>query len=26
MCKSGSCDKFATGNIPFQFDAGHLTA
>jgi hypothetical protein len=26
MCKSGTCDKFATGNIPFQFDAGHLTA
>jgi peptidoglycan/LPS O-acetylase OafA/YrhL len=26
MCKSGTCDKFVTGNIPFQFDAGHLTA
>ena len=26
MCRSGTCDKFVTGNIPFQFDAGHLTA
>jgi hypothetical protein len=26
MCKSGTCDKFVVGNIPFQFDAGHLTA
>jgi len=26
MCRSGTCDKFVVGNIPFQFDAGHLTA
>jgi peptidoglycan/LPS O-acetylase OafA/YrhL len=26
MCKGGTCDKFANGNIPIQFDAGHLTA
>jgi peptidoglycan/LPS O-acetylase OafA/YrhL len=26
MCKSGTCAKLVTGNIPFQFDAGHLTA
>jgi len=26
MCKGGTCDKFVSGNVPFQFDAGHLTA
>jgi peptidoglycan/LPS O-acetylase OafA/YrhL len=26
MCKNGTCDKFVTGNIPYQFDTGHLTA
>jgi len=26
MCGTGSCVKFATGNIPYQFDVGHLTA
>jgi peptidoglycan/LPS O-acetylase OafA/YrhL len=26
MCNSGTCVKFVTGSIPFQFDAGHLTA
>jgi peptidoglycan/LPS O-acetylase OafA/YrhL len=26
MCKSGTCAKLVDGTIPFQFDAGHLTA
>ena len=26
MCRSGTCDKFVAGNVPIQFDAGHLTA
>jgi hypothetical protein len=26
MCRRGTCDKFAAGDIPIQFDAGHLTA
>ena len=26
MCKGGTCDKFVSGTVPFQFDAGHLTA
>jgi peptidoglycan/LPS O-acetylase OafA/YrhL len=26
MCRNGTCDKLVAGNIPFQFDAGHLTA
>jgi peptidoglycan/LPS O-acetylase OafA/YrhL len=26
MCGTGSCVKFATGDIPYQFDVGHLTA
>ena len=26
MCRDGRCDEFVEGNIPMQFDAGHLTA
>jgi peptidoglycan/LPS O-acetylase OafA/YrhL len=26
VCRSGHCDEFAEGDIPLQFDAGHLTA
>jgi peptidoglycan/LPS O-acetylase OafA/YrhL len=26
VCRAGSCDEFAEGDIPLQFDAGHLTA
>lgn len=26
MCRSGTCDKLVAGNVPIQFDAGHLTA
>ncbi len=26
VCHNGSCDEFAEGDIPMQFDAGHLTA
>src|SRR5262249_15319629 len=26
MCKSRTRDKLVAGTIPFQFDAGHLTA
>jgi peptidoglycan/LPS O-acetylase OafA/YrhL len=26
VCGSGVCDEFAEGDIPLQFDAGHLTA
>jgi hypothetical protein len=26
MCRDDRCDEFATGDIPMQFDAGHLTA
>jgi hypothetical protein len=25
-CRNGGCDEFAEGDIPLQFDAGHLTA
>ncbi len=26
VCRKGHCDEFAGGDIPLQFDAGHLTA
>jgi peptidoglycan/LPS O-acetylase OafA/YrhL len=26
ICRDGRCDEFARGDIPLQFDAGHLTA
>jgi hypothetical protein len=26
VCRNGVCDEFAEGDIPLQFDAGHLTA
>jgi peptidoglycan/LPS O-acetylase OafA/YrhL len=26
VCRDGLCDEFAQGDIPLQFDAGHLTA
>jgi peptidoglycan/LPS O-acetylase OafA/YrhL len=26
VCRDGLCDEFAKGDIPMQFDAGHLTA
>ena len=26
VCRDGRCDEFAEGDIPMQFDAGHLTA
>jgi peptidoglycan/LPS O-acetylase OafA/YrhL len=26
ICHNGRCDEFAEGDIPMQFDAGHLTA
>jgi peptidoglycan/LPS O-acetylase OafA/YrhL len=26
VCGSGACEEFAEGDIPLQFDAGHLTA
>ena len=26
VCRAGHCDEFAEGDIPLQFDAGHLTA
>ncbi|XIA66572.1 acyltransferase family protein [Bradyrhizobium sp. TZ2] len=26
VCRDGRCDEFADGDIPLQFDAGHLTA
>ena len=26
VCRNGICDEFALGDIPLQFDAGHLTA
>lgn len=26
VCRHGRCDEFAEGDIPLQFDAGHLTA
>jgi peptidoglycan/LPS O-acetylase OafA/YrhL len=26
VCRDGHCDEFAGGDIPLQFDAGHLTA
>ena len=26
VCRNDRCDKFAEGDIPLQFDAGHLTA
>ncbi len=26
VCRDGQCDEFAEGDIPLQFDAGHLTA
>jgi peptidoglycan/LPS O-acetylase OafA/YrhL len=25
VCRNGLCDQFAVGDIPLQFDAGHLT-
>ena len=25
VCRNGLCDEFAVGDIPLQFDAGHLT-
>jgi hypothetical protein len=25
VCRDGRCDEFAEGDIPMQFDAGHLT-
>jgi hypothetical protein len=25
ICRNGICDEFAKGDIPLQFDAGHLT-
>ena len=26
VCRAGGCDEFAEGDVPLQFDAGHLTA
>ena len=26
VCRDGRCDEFVDGDIPIQFDAGHLTA
>jgi SGNH domain (fused to AT3 domains) len=26
VCRDGHCDEFAEGDVPLQFDAGHLTA
>ncbi len=26
ICRDGRCDEFARGDIPLQFDAGHLTS
>jgi hypothetical protein len=26
VCRDGSCDEFAEGDVPMQFDEGHLTA
>jgi peptidoglycan/LPS O-acetylase OafA/YrhL len=26
VCRDGRCDEFAEGDVPLQFDAGHLTA
>jgi hypothetical protein len=26
VCHDDRCDEFVQGNIPMQFDAGHLTA
>src|SRR5665213_609029 len=26
VCRNGHCEEFAEGNVPLQFDAGHLTA
>jgi peptidoglycan/LPS O-acetylase OafA/YrhL len=26
VCRGGYCDEFAEGDVPLQFDAGHLTA
>jgi hypothetical protein len=26
MCRSGTCAKFVAGNVPYQYDVGHLTA
>ena len=26
VCRNGHCDEFAEGDVPMQFDAGHLTA
>ena len=26
VCRGGRCDEFADGDVPLQFDAGHLTA
>jgi hypothetical protein len=26
ICRDGSCDEFVQGDVPIQFDAGHLTA
>lgn len=26
ICRGGHCDEFAEGDVPMQFDAGHLTA
>jgi hypothetical protein len=26
VCHAGHCDEFAEGDVPLQFDAGHLTA
>jgi hypothetical protein len=26
MCRHDRCDEFVRGDIPMQFDAGHLTA
>ncbi len=26
VCRDGQCDEFAEGDVPMQFDAGHLTA
>ncbi len=26
VCRDGRCDEFAEGDVPMQFDAGHLTA
>ena len=26
VCRGGGCDEFVGGDVPMQFDAGHLTA